>query len=154
MEFGEISLRSQVAFESLCGLLAFAFSVERELVGEENEYWDRFGTDHPLVIGVEVGWSDLGYMTFLKWIQETEVSGPQLLNIAMKAARQFDTEVAIGDIFAPEEDKSGRFLVANGNGDVYQAIEVSNGEVFEVALNSSPINPIEVQKLLSQPGPS
>ena len=151
MEFCELSFRSHLGHEPLCDFLAAALPVSRHLIGEKMEYWDRLGTDQQLAVGVEVQWSERGYKTFLKWVQEAEVPGPQLLTIALAAAREFDTEVAAGDVLETTESQPGRFMVAKPDGTVYKAVELCNGDQFELVLNSSPVEAAQIRKLVGQP---
>lgn len=150
MRFYELSFRSHVDERRLCDYLAASLGVDRELLGNEMVYWDRVGTDHPLVVGVQVQWSDLGYKTLLKWVQESEVPGPQLLAIALAAAREFDTEVAAGDVLEPTESLPGEFMVVKPDGTVYKAVELCNGDQFELVLNSSPVEAAQIRKLVGQ----
>lgn len=150
MNFCELSFRSHVDSIPLSDFLSTSLGVDRNLVGEEMEYWDRVGTDHPLAVGVQVQWSELGYKTFLKWIQKAEVSGPQLLTIVLAAAKEFDSEVAAGDVLSPTESLPGQFMVAKPDGTVYKAVELSNGDQFELALNSSPVEAAHIRKLFGQ----
>ncbi len=150
MKFYELSFRSHVDNRPLSDFLAASLGVDREFVGEQIEYWDRVGTDYPLAIGVKVQWSELGYKTFLKWIQEAEVPGPQLLSIALAAAREFDTEVAAGDILETAESRPGQFVVVKPDGTVYKAVELCNGDLFEVVPDLSPIEPFQLNEFLGQ----
>jgi hypothetical protein len=85
----------------------------------------------------------------LKWVQEADIPGPQLLTIALAAAKRFGTEVAIGDVLASPEAQSGRFLVAKPDGSVYRAAELRNGDLFELTVNPSPVDAEEIRKVLT-----
>ena len=142
MEFCELSFRSAVAYAPLRDFLATVLRKDRNLIGQDSEYWDRLGTDHHLEIGVEVKWSDIGYKTFLKWVQDADLPGSQLFAIAFEAAKQFATDVALGDFMASIEATNGSFLVFTHDLFAYNVYDVCNRDQFELNLYPSPLDAI------------
>jgi hypothetical protein len=144
MEFYEMSFRSCLNQNEATIFLGKSLGVDQTLIGDESEFWSRFGGDNPLSVGVGIRWSKRGYCTFLKWVQDSEIAGSQLLHMAILGAKHFNTDVAIGDFRAFAESQACRFLVANSDGAVFQAYEVSNGDIFELALNPAPLDTKEI----------
>ncbi|MBR9801287.1 hypothetical protein GYB59_06130 [bacterium] len=148
MTLSEMSFLKEVRSDALCTFLSCVFAIDRSFIGTKSDYWERFGSDTPLLIGIEIEWSESGYQTFLKWVQPSELSGPELLTIAIKAAAQFATDVAIGDVFVSEEQMPSRHLVCKHPEGVFRAIETSNGNVFDLHVEPSPIPHIQIKHFL------
>src|SRR5262245_31071413 len=117
------------------------------MIGDELEYWDRVRTPAALRVGVTVQWAQLGYQTFLIWVQENELSDERELNIAKQAAGEFQTDVAIGNLVCSEE-LPGEFLMIEKAGTVFGSDEVSNSDVFELSATGPPRQPSDVIRML------
>jgi len=147
MEIFELSIRSHVDHDAVFSFLSEALNIAPCLIGNDAAYWERSGSPAQLAVGVKIRWSDNGYRTFVVWYQEAELSGSELLTIAMRAAEFFCTWVAIGDVMVSSNVQCDRFLIATPEGTIWRAHEKSNGELFELDV-TSPVGSNEICEFL------
>lgn len=134
MNFYELSLRSLVNEEQIRQFLAAHRGLNLPQIGTELEYLDRIGTATPLRLGLEVLFSETGFRTFAKWIEEAELSPNTFATLAAAAARCFGTEAVIGDVLTPSEEPDYYFLLFHPSGAMKRAIVSDNTGVFDVRL--------------------
>lgn len=130
----EVSIRDAVSVASIREALRVFFSLPEYGVIDHLEFFDRFSSLDFRAVGISVCNVESGYRSLVDLVMNFAIDDDKEYALAVFLSQHFRSEVAIGESMPDEPEASGRYLVISPDGRCRRAIEVANGEFFEVAI--------------------
>lgn len=134
MSIFEISIRRPVSADRIVGALSVFFSVSPNAITDHDELFSRAASLREKTVGLRVLHSEAGYRSLVDVVTNFDCDEQDQLLLCRFLAGAFESQVATGDFLSCPSESTGRYLVIEPTGECRYAVEISNGDVFDLMI--------------------
>lgn len=132
MSMFEISIRRLVDWASIANAFSLFFGLPSSSVFDQDVFFSSPCTSSEKAVGLRVLQSEAGYRSLIDVVMNFECDDGEQYSLCRFLSRTFDSQVAMGDFLDDTVESTGLYLVVEPTGECRRAVEISNGDIFEL----------------------
>lgn len=131
----ELSIIDFVHVAEITKAIGYFLSIPASSIHTYDDFFSQKTYANGLSVGIRVQHSDTGFRSLIDIVTSFDYDDLAQLSLADFLAKSFNSYVAIGDFMLDQLESTGRYLVVDPIGDCRCAIEISNGEIFDLQIS-------------------
>lgn len=134
MTIFEISIKNFVDARDIFVAFGNFFSIPSTLIFDRDSFFSVAANSPEKSLGLGVMHAGSGYRSLIDVVTNFDCDDGEQFSLCNFLSRTFCSQVAIGDFISDVVESTGRYIVVNPTGEFHRAVEISNGDIFELRI--------------------